>query len=74
MLQGRLGALQGNHNAFVVPELHAADAADQRDACADHAIGTGEVAELVDVVGAPDQLINRGASREARLKPWTVNG
>src|SRR5262245_2244030 len=34
-----LGALQRDRDALVVPELHAADAAEQRAARADHRIG-----------------------------------
>src|SRR3979409_104959 len=62
------GALQGNDNAFVVFELCTADAADQRAARADHAVRAGKVAELVDVVGWPDQLVDRCAGREAETQ------
>src|SRR3954469_23731829 len=63
-----LGALQTDHDAFVVLELDTADAADYRTACADHAVGAGKIAELIDVVSAPDQLVDRRAGRQAETE------
>lgn len=57
-------ASQGDDDAFVVSELHTANPADQRAARAHHAVVSRKVAELVDVVGAPDQLVYRDTGRE----------
>ena len=62
--EAALGTLQRDGDALVVPELHATNAADQGAARAHHRIGAGKVGELVDGLGASDQLVDRGARRE----------
>src|SRR5579871_703388 len=59
-----LGAFERDRNALRISQMHAADAANQRDARADHAIGAGKIAEFVDVAGASDQFADRSAGRE----------
>src|ERR1700740_376506 len=62
-------ALQTDGDALVVPELHAAKAADEGPARADHTIGSGKIAEFFHVSGASDELFDRSPRREAEAQP-----
>src|ERR1700761_5290873 len=63
-----LETLQLDSDALGIPKRYAGNAAGQRNARADHAIGARKIADIPDVLRAPDQLAHRGTRRETDAK------